>query len=236
MTVDPAKVRELASEQHFYDWLREHGAVERELWIRIFKVRSGIPSVSPSDAVDAALCWGWIDGIRKSLDDVSFLQRYTPRGKKSVWSLINVAKVERLTAAGRMQPAGLAHVAAAKADGRWARAYGTTTEAPQDLLAAIRSDPKALATYDGLTAQNRFALTFRLLAIKTDDARKRRIAAYVAMLARGETIHPQSSPPKDARATKKSVAKKKPREATVEKSAPKKRATTRKAAAKSPAR
>jgi uncharacterized protein YdeI (YjbR/CyaY-like superfamily) len=127
---------------------------------------------------------------------MSFLQRYTPRGKKSVWSQINVANVERLTKAGRMQSPGLAQVEAAKADGRWAKAYSMTkTEAPEDLLAAIRAVPKARKMYEALTSQNRFALTFRTLSMKTPAGRKKKVAAFVEMLARGETIYPNGKAP-----------------------------------------
>lgn len=189
--VDPSKVHEFPDERSFDAWLRKHWNVEREVWIKIHKVRSGLRSITPAQAIDVVLCWGWIDGIRKGLDETSFLQRYTPRGKKSVWSQINVANVERLTKAGRMQPSGLAQVEAAKADGRWAKAYSVAkTEAPEDLLAAIRAVPKARAMYATLSAQNRFSLTFRTLSMKTAAGRQKKIAAFVEMLARGETIHP----------------------------------------------
>jgi uncharacterized protein YdeI (YjbR/CyaY-like superfamily) len=189
--VDPRKVRAFASEQRFEAWLAKNWSKETELWIKIHKVSSGLASITPKQAIDVALSWGWIDGIRKGLDETSFLQRYTPRGKKSVWSQVNVANVERLTEAGRMQPPGKAQVDAARADGRWERAYSVSkTEAPEDLLAAIRARPKALAMYERLSAQNRFALTFRTLNMKTEAGRKRKIEAFVAMLARGETLHP----------------------------------------------
>jgi uncharacterized protein YdeI (YjbR/CyaY-like superfamily) len=190
VVVDPNKVHAFENERSFESWLRRNWNKESEVWIKIHKVSSGLASITPAQAIDVALCWGWIDGIRKSHDDKSFLQRYTPRGKKSVWSQINVANVERLIAAGRMQPSGLAQVEAAKADGRWAAAYRMKSEAPPDLLEAIRANPKALATYESLSAQNRFALTFRTLAMKTEEGRKKKIASFVAMLARGETIHP----------------------------------------------
>lgn len=191
--VDPSKVLELEDEESFYEWLAKRWDKEREVWIRIYKVRSGIPSITPAEAVDVVLCWGWIDGIRKGLDDKSFLQRYSPRGTTSVWSQLNVANVERLTKAGRMQAPGLAQVEAAKADGRWDKAYRiATSEAPPDLLAAIRAEPKALAMYEALSSQNRFALTFRTLSMKTEAGRKKRVAAFVEMLKRGETIYPQS--------------------------------------------
>ncbi len=191
--VDPGKVFEFRDEQSFYKWLGKHWDKEQELWIKIHKVSSGLPSITPKEAIDVVLCWGWIDGIRKGYDDKSFLQRYTPRGKKSVWSRINVANVERLTKAGKMQPSGLAQVEAAKADGRWEKAYSAAqSEAPADLLAAIRAEPKALKMYEALSAQNRFALTFRTLSMKTETGRKKKIAGFVEMLRKGETIHPQA--------------------------------------------
>lgn len=190
--VDPSRVHQFVDAESFERWLARHWNDEPEVWIRIFKVKSGTASITPVQAIDACLCWGWIDAIRKGLDEVSFLQRYCPRGKKSVWSQINVANVERLTAAGKMQPSGLAHVAAAKADGRWASAYRvSTSEAPADLLAAIGAEPKAAAMYETLSSQNRFALTFRTLALKTEAGRAKKIASFVEMLKKGETFHPQ---------------------------------------------
>ncbi|HVH46220.1 MAG TPA: YdeI/OmpD-associated family protein [Labilithrix sp.] len=189
--VDPKKVREFESEERFYAWLGKHWNKETEVWIKIHKVASGLTSITPKEAIDVVLCWGWIDGVRKGFDDKSFLQRYTPRGKKSVWSQINVANVQRLTKAGRMRPPGQAQVDAAKADGRWQKAYSVTkTEAPEDLLAAIRAEPKAMAMYEKLSSQNRFALTFRTLNMKTEAGRKKKIASFVAMLEKGETIYP----------------------------------------------
>lgn len=138
--------------------------------------------------------WGWIDGIRKSFDEKSFLQRYTPRGPKSVWSQINIDNVARLTAEGRMTEHGLKQVDAAKADGRWDRAYRIKgSEIPGDLQAAIDAEPQARAMLGKLTAQNRFALIFRLGSIRTDAGRKKKIAEIVAMLKRGETFHPQKA-------------------------------------------
>jgi uncharacterized protein YdeI (YjbR/CyaY-like superfamily) len=199
--VDPSKVHEFADAKGFYAWLRKHGKTESEVWIKIHKVRSGLASITPAEAIDAALCWGWIDAIRKSFDDQSFLQRYTPRGKKSVWSQVNVANVARLIAEKKMQPAGLAQVEAAKADGRWDAAYGTTTtKAPPDLLAAIRASKKALAMYETLSAQNRFALTYRTLAMKTEAGRQKKIATFVSMLERGETIYPNGEGARKPRA------------------------------------
>jgi uncharacterized protein YdeI (YjbR/CyaY-like superfamily) len=189
--VDPSRVREFKDEKSFYAWLGKNWDREPEVWIKIHKVGSRLPSITPAQAIDVVLCWGWIDGIRKGFDEHSFLQRYTRRGSKSVWSQINVANVERLTKAGQMQPSGLAQVEAAKTDGRWAKAYRVSkSEPPADLLEAIRKEPRAQAMYERLNAQNRFSLTFRVMSLKTDEGRKKRIAAFVDMLKRGKTIHP----------------------------------------------
>lgn len=189
--VDLEKVRSFEDEASFYTWLGKHWNKESEVWLKIYKVKSGVRSITPVQAIDVVLCWGWIDGIRKGLDEESFLQRYTPRTKKSIWSQVNVENVERLTKAGKMRPAGLAQVDAAKADGRWAKAYNMKkAEAPDDLLAAIRAEPKALAMYEKLSAQNRFSLTFRTQNMKTPAGRKKKIADFVEMLKKGKTIHP----------------------------------------------
>lgn len=193
VTVDPRKVREFRDAASFYRWLgRNHDRAD-ELWIRIHKVGSGLKSITPKEAIDVVLCWGWIDGIRKGFDEKSFLQRYTPRGRKSIWSRINVDNVARLIAEGRMTEHGLKHVEAARADGRWDRAYGNSKEMtiPGDLMAAIEAEPAAKAMLAKLNAQNRFALAFRVHTLKTEAGRKRKIAALVAMLKRGETPHPQ---------------------------------------------
>jgi len=193
--VDPAKVREFTDADAFHRWLGENHDRADELWIKIHKKASGLPSITPVEAIDVCLCWGWIDGIRKGLDETSFLQRYTPRGKKSIWSRINVDNVARLTTEGRMTAHGLKQVEAAKADGRWDRAYASVKEMelPADLLAAIAAEPAAQAMLPTLTSQNRFALAFRVHNMKTDAGRRKKIAAFVAMLARGETIYPQKA-------------------------------------------
>ena len=141
-----------------------------------------------------ALCWGWIDAVRKGLDERSFLQRYTRRRPRSLWSRINVENVARLIAEGRMTEHGLREVEAAKADGRWDRAYpsGRDMAIPDDLQAAIDAEPAARAMLARLSAQNRFALAFRTHNMKTAAGRAKRIAAFVEMLKRGETIYPQS--------------------------------------------
>jgi uncharacterized protein YdeI (YjbR/CyaY-like superfamily) len=190
--VDPSRVHEFADQAAFEAWLKRHHASEPEVWIRIFKKASGTPSITPVEAIDVALCWGWIDAIRKSYDAVSFLQRYTLRKGKSVWSQINRDNVARLVAEGRMTEHGLKDVEKAKADGRWDAAYRIKDmAAPEDLMAAIVAEPKAMAMYQTLSSQNRFALIFRVNALKTPAGREKKIKTFVEMLAKGETIHPQ---------------------------------------------
>ena len=191
--VNPHNVREFADARGLDVWLARHHASEHEIWIKIHKVSSGLPSITPKEAIDVVLCWGWIDAIRKSFDDKSFLQRYTPRGKKSIWSQINVANVARLIHEDRMTEHGLVQVVAAKADGRWQRAYGSGKNMliPADLQAAIDAEPKARAMLAKLSEQNRFALAFRTHNMKTETGRKKKIESFVAMLKRGETLYPQ---------------------------------------------
>jgi uncharacterized protein YdeI (YjbR/CyaY-like superfamily) len=194
-TVNPAAVRAFRNRAALERWYARHGASAKELWIALAKKGSGLASVSTAEALDVALCWGWIDAIRKPLDESRFLQRYTPRGKESIWSTRNREYVARLMAEGRMQPAGQAQIDLAKADGRWERAYASSRnmEIPADLLAAIESEPKALALFKRLNAQNRYSLAFRTHHMKTPEGRARKIAAFVAMLKRGETIYPNGT-------------------------------------------
>jgi uncharacterized protein YdeI (YjbR/CyaY-like superfamily) len=191
--VDPDKVREFKDAASFYRWLGKHHDKEDEVWIKIHKVDSGLKSITPKEAIDVVLCWGWIDAIRKRLDDKSYLQRYTPRGRKSTWSQINVENITRLIEEGRMTEHGLAQVGAAKADGRWDRAYGGSKDMkiPDDLQAAIDAEPEARDMLAKLSAQNRFALALRTHNMKTEAGRKKKIAGFVEMLKRGETIYPQ---------------------------------------------
>lgn len=191
VVVDPAKVMEFATRDAFYDWLKANHARADEVWIRIFKKATGKPTITPVEAIDVVLCWGWIDAIKKSWDAESFVQRYTHRKAKSVWSQINRDNVARLVEQGLMTEHGLAHVEAAKADGRWDAAYATTMDPPADLVAAIAASPNALAAYGTLSSQNRFALIFRTINLKTPAARAKKIAGFVEMLERGETIYPQ---------------------------------------------
>jgi uncharacterized protein YdeI (YjbR/CyaY-like superfamily) len=190
--VNQDAVREFKNLAALEKWYAKNHDKASELWLKIHKKASGLPSVTNVEALDVALCWGWIDGIRKPFDDKSFLQRYTPRGKKSIWSTRNQDHVKRLIEAGRMQPDGQAEIDRAKADGRWAKAYGgaKTMEFPPDLLAAIHKEPKALELFQRLNAQNRFSLAFRIHNLKTEAGRKKKIETFVEMLKRGETIYP----------------------------------------------
>ena len=191
--INPDKVRAFKDAESFYKWLGKNRDQEDEIWIKIHKVDSGLKSITPKQAIDVVLCWGWIDGIRKGFDDKSFLQRYTARTRKSIWSRINVDNVARLIEEGRMTERGLSEVDRAKSDGRWARAYNSKDMTiPADLQAAIDAEPKAKAMLAKLSAQNRFALAFRVHNMKTEAGRNKKIEAFVTMLKRGETIHPQS--------------------------------------------
>jgi uncharacterized protein YdeI (YjbR/CyaY-like superfamily) len=195
VVVNEDAVREFTDQAALEAWFVKHHARAPELWLKLHKKGSGLPSVTYAEALDVALCWGWIDATKKSFDDRSFLQRFTPRGKTSIWSTRNQEHVARLSKAGRMQPSGQAEIDRAKADGRWARAYGgsKTMEFPADLRAAIEAEPEALALFGQLNAQNRFALAFRVHNMKTPAGRAKKIAGFVEMLKRGETIHPNGA-------------------------------------------
>jgi uncharacterized protein YdeI (YjbR/CyaY-like superfamily) len=196
---DPRTIKSFRTEAAFAAWMKANHARETEIWLKIHKKGSGLPTVTNTQALDVALCWGWIDGIRKSFDEQSFLQRYTPRRARSIWSQINRDHVARLTAAGRMTPHGQRQVDAARADGRWDAAYAplrsaSKTTIPEDLRAAIEANPRALETFATLGRRNLFALAFRTNTMKTPAGRAKKIAALVAMLARGETIAPERAP------------------------------------------
>lgn len=193
--VNPDSVRTFKDAAAFDTWLGKNHDKAEEVWIKIHKVDSGLKSITAKEAIDVVLCWGWIDGLRKGFDDRSFLQRYTPRTSKSIWSQINVDNVARLIGEGRITKHGQKQVDLAKSDGRWARAYkgGKDMTIPADLQAAIDAEPKAGAMLGKLSAQNRFALAFRVHNMKTAAGRAKKIAAFVAMLKRGETIYPQKA-------------------------------------------
>ena len=180
----PDDVLDLPDAAAWETWLEAHHASATEAWLRIAKKGSGLPSISIGDALDGALCFGWIDGQRKGLDDVSFLQRYCPRRPRSTWSQVNVDKVTRLTAEGRMRPAGLAEVEAAQADGRWDAAYERqrTAVTPDELAVALAADPVAQTAYDALGRSERYALMLPVLKATTDAARAREVARALARL------------------------------------------------------
>jgi uncharacterized protein YdeI (YjbR/CyaY-like superfamily) len=193
---DEKRIKSFRTQAAFERWLSANHDRATEVWLRIFKKDSGVATVTLAEALEVALCWGWIDGIRKAFDDRSYLQRYTPRGAKSTWSQINRDHVSRLTAAGRMTPHGQRHVDAARADGRWDAAYApirSATEAtiPADLRTAIDASPRALKTFRTLGRLNLFALAFRTNNMRTPAGRARKIGELVAMLERGETIVPE---------------------------------------------
>ncbi|HEY4307440.1 MAG TPA: YdeI/OmpD-associated family protein [Gemmatimonadaceae bacterium] len=193
---NPEKIKSFKTGAAFEKWMATHHARESEIWLKIHKKSSGLATVDYAQALDVALCWGWIDGIKKSFDEQSFLQRFTPRTAKSIWSQVNRGHVARLIGAERMTPHGQRQIDAAKADGRWDAAYAPIRESsketmPADLRGAIDANARARETFSTLNKQNLFALAFRTNNMKTPAGRAKKIATLVAMLARGETIVPQ---------------------------------------------
>ena len=174
------------------DWLRAHHADSSGVRLAIAKKDSGAPGPTYAEALDEALCWGWVDAVKASLDERYFLQTFTPRAARSIWSQRNREHVTRLTEEGRMRPPGLAEVERAKADGRWDAAYAgsRTAEVPPDLQAALDASPTAAAFFASLDSANRYAMVFRIGNVKRAETRQRKIAEYVGMLERGETLHP----------------------------------------------
>jgi uncharacterized protein YdeI (YjbR/CyaY-like superfamily) len=172
-------------------WLEEHHATADGVWVKIAKKATGIPTVAYPEVLDTALCFGWIDGQRKALDDQYFLQRFTPRRARSRWSQVNRDKVEALIKAGRMRPPGIAEVERAKADGRWDAAYASvrTMEVPADLQRELDARPRAAAFFATLSSQNRYAILYRLHDAKRPETRARRLEKFVAMLEAGETLY-----------------------------------------------
>jgi uncharacterized protein YdeI (YjbR/CyaY-like superfamily) len=172
-------------------WLARNHARASGVWLRIFKKGSGHETVTYAEALDAALCYGWIDGQKRAGDAHSYLQRFCPRRARSGWSKVNTTHAERLIKEGKMRPAGLAQVDAAKKDGRWKAAYDppAKSEVPRDFLAALRKDRKAHAFFQTLNRANVYAITYRLQTAKKPETRARRMQAILGMLARGEKFH-----------------------------------------------
>ncbi|MGY1691666.1 YdeI/OmpD-associated family protein [Geodermatophilus sp. SYSU D01105] len=173
------------------EWLEAEHATAPGLYVQLAKKGTGVPSVTYAELVESCLCFGWIDGRSQRLDDTSYLQRITPRRPRSIWSQKNVAAVEALTAAGRVRPAGLAAVEAAKADGRWERAYAGPASAtvPDDLAAALAAEPAARAQFDALDGRNRYAVLHRVATAATPATRAKRIGALVQLLAEGRRLY-----------------------------------------------
>jgi uncharacterized protein YdeI (YjbR/CyaY-like superfamily) len=175
-------------------WLVEHHNSPAGVWLSLAKKGTTEPtSLRYNDALEEALCFGWIDGVIQRVDESTYRQRFTPRRARSKWSQRNVTKVEQLTAEGRMHPSGIAEVERAKGDGRWQAAYAgqADLEVPDDLAAALAAEPRARGMFDILTRQNRYAVLYRIADAKRAETRSRRIKQFVAMLARGETVYPQ---------------------------------------------
>jgi uncharacterized protein YdeI (YjbR/CyaY-like superfamily) len=186
-----AKIRGFRSSADFRKWLAaNHGRTE-EIWLRIFKKASGRPSITYAEALDEALCFGWIDGLKHSHDELSWLQKFTPRRARSGWSKINTQHAERLIRAGQMQPPGRAQVEAAKNDGRWTAAYDSSIHAtfPDDFLTALGKNKNAQAFFDSLNKANRYAIAYRLQTAKRPETRHRRMETILEMLRRGEAFH-----------------------------------------------
>src|ERR1700760_4331408 len=179
----------------WWRWLAENGATSTGLWLKFYKKGAGRPTVSKVEAIEAALAHGWIDGQLDSFDETAWLTRFTPRTSKSKWSEINCKTAERLIKAKAMTAAGLEQVKRAKADGRWAAAYASQSAAtvPEDLAAALDASPKAKAFFATLDSANRYAILYRTHNAKKPETRKARIAKFIAMLERGEVIHPKKS-------------------------------------------
>lgn len=183
-----------ASQKDWAKWLDKNRASSSGLWLRLAKKASELKSVSYAEALDVALCYGWIDGQKKSYDDESWLQKFTPRGAKSIWSKINREKAESLIKAGAMKPAGLHAIERAKQDGRWDAAYDSQSKAtiPEDFQAKLDRNPKAKDFFAELNSANRYAILWRIQTAKKAETRARRIQQFIEMLERNETIHPQS--------------------------------------------
>jgi uncharacterized protein YdeI (YjbR/CyaY-like superfamily) len=184
---DPLRIMTFATPKDLGEWLKLNHATERELWVKIFKKNSGIQSVTWNDVVIEILCWGWIDGVKKSLDDQAYLQRITPRTARSNWSKRNTEHVERLISEDRMMESGLVHVRAAKADGRWGNAYVVSEmEVPEDFLAALDSQPSVKQFFETLNKSSRYVIAYGLTSAKKPETRQKRFTKYMTMLVHEE--------------------------------------------------
>lgn len=191
-TAGDIPIRLFKKPKDWADWLDQNHASSSGVWLRIAKKAAGIQSVTYDQALEAALCYGWIDGQKKSYDESSWLQKFVPRGSKSIWSKINREKVTALINSGQMKAAGLAAVQAAKNDGRWDAAYDSQSRArvPEDFQAELDRKPKAKAFFETLNSVNRYVILFRLQTAKKAETRARRIQQFIQMLEKGEKLYP----------------------------------------------
>ena len=172
-------------------WLSDNYLLESGIWLKIAKKATGVTTVSYAEALEEALCWGWIDGMAKSLDAAYYVQKFTPRRKRSLWSKVNIGKAEALISSGRMRPPGFAAIEAAKADGRWEAAYDSAKEAvvPPDLAAALEADPGTKTYFESLNSANRYAALWRLMTARTDAVRSARLEKILSVLKERKTFH-----------------------------------------------
>jgi len=180
-----------SSPSEWEQWLKQNYSVSKGIWLQMYKKGSGIASVYYAEALDVALCYGWIDGQLKSVDELSYMQRFTPRRPKSIWSKRNIEHITRLTKEGRMKPAGLKEAEAAKNDGRWELAYdpqGSMT-VPDDFLSELSKEKKALIFYESLNKANKYAIAWRIQTAKRPETKEKRMKEILEMLARGEKFH-----------------------------------------------
>lgn len=179
------------TQQEWAHWLEKNHTQTDGIWLHMYKKDAGLPSIDYAQALEEALCYGWIDGMAKSYDETSFIRKFTPRRAKSMWSERNTKHIERLIAAGKMKPAGILEVEKAKADGRWEKAYAAWSDAsvPEDFLAALKKNKKAKTFFDTLSKQNLYAIYFRLQNAKKPETRAKRIVTFIQMLERGEKFH-----------------------------------------------
>jgi len=191
MPKDDLPIIAFESQSRWAKWLAENHAQPTGIWLRIFKKASGAASITYAEALDEALCYGWIDGQANKYDERSWLQKFTPRRKKSVWSKVNTQHVERLIKAGKMKPAGLKEIEAAKRDGRWQQAYDSPKNmtVPEDFLKELEKDSKAKTFFETLNKTNLYSIAFRLQTAKKPETREKRMKAILEMLARGEKFH-----------------------------------------------
>jgi uncharacterized protein YdeI (YjbR/CyaY-like superfamily) len=185
-------VRTFASQKKWVEWLVKQHGKSAGLWLKLGKKDSGISSITYDEALEIALCYGWIDGQKKGFDEKHWLQKFTPRGPKSIWSKINVAKAERLIKSKKMKPAGLRAIEAAKKNGRWEKAYDSqrTAAVPKDFQAALNKNKKAKASFAALNSVNRYAILFRIHNVKKAETRSKNIKKFIEMLEKNEKLYP----------------------------------------------